>query len=192
MPMTLRQRNRLAAVRAVQATAVALFDERGYHAVTVEDIAREAGVSQSTFYRYFGTKEGIFTVDPFAAVGADSFTEIVDLDDPVAMMTKIAALGSDSAGPWPGMRYVMEEPVVRAAVYATMDSIADRVAAVLRERGEGPTQALTRARSLVFGVYFGALQQWYLDGRTRPVETYARDALAVLQPGRSGPTHGPP
>ncbi|MGV9378161.1 TetR family transcriptional regulator [Nonomuraea sp. NPDC003707] len=37
--------------------AVALFDERGYDETTVDDIAARAGVSRSTFFRYYRSKE---------------------------------------------------------------------------------------------------------------------------------------
>ncbi|GAA3597940.1 TetR family transcriptional regulator [Nonomuraea rosea] len=37
--------------------AVALFDENGYDATTVDDIAARAGVSRSTFFRYYRSKE---------------------------------------------------------------------------------------------------------------------------------------
>ncbi|WP_218038640.1 TetR family transcriptional regulator [Acrocarpospora pleiomorpha] len=37
--------------------AVALFDENGYDETTVDDIAARAGVSRSTFFRYYRSKE---------------------------------------------------------------------------------------------------------------------------------------
>mgnify|MGYP003631395121 CR=1 FL=1 len=55
--MSLAQRNRTNAMRAVQAVAVPLFLDRGFDAVTVEDIAEEAEISPSTVYRHFGVKE---------------------------------------------------------------------------------------------------------------------------------------
>ncbi|MEU4159277.1 helix-turn-helix domain-containing protein [Actinoplanes sp. NPDC026670] len=179
MSMSLRQRNRMAVIQAVQDTAMDLFDRRGYHQVTVDDIARAAGVSASTFYRYFGTKEGVFTIDSFAAVDVDVFQEIVDLDDPAATMERLAG-GSGENEPWRGMRYVIEEPVVRAAVYATLDELVERFVPVLILRGNTPNQARVLARGYLFGVYFGALEQWHRDGRSRPIGDYAREAMAAL------------
>ena len=39
--------------------AIRLIDQRGYRAVTLEDIAREAEVSRSTLHRYFPSKDDI-------------------------------------------------------------------------------------------------------------------------------------
>ncbi|MEO9324814.1 helix-turn-helix domain-containing protein [Nocardioides sp. C4-1] len=44
--------------RMVEA-AFALFDEQGYDATTVEQIVERAGVSRSTFFRAFGSKEDV-------------------------------------------------------------------------------------------------------------------------------------
>lgn len=57
--MSLRARNRLAAMRRIQETALSLFEAQGFDAVSIEEIATASEVSPSTVYRYFGTKEGI-------------------------------------------------------------------------------------------------------------------------------------
>jgi len=54
---TLRERNRNRAMRELQELALDMFEDDGFDAVTVEDIAAAGGVSASTIYRYFGTKE---------------------------------------------------------------------------------------------------------------------------------------
>ena len=46
--------------QAVLAAAQTLFAERGFTAVTVRDIAAEAGVSHALVHRYLGNKEAIY------------------------------------------------------------------------------------------------------------------------------------
>ncbi len=52
--------------------AYRLFAERGFDAVTTEDIAAAAGISISTYFRHAPTKEGLLT-DPIR----DAVSEIV-------------------------------------------------------------------------------------------------------------------
>ncbi|MEO1055510.1 MAG: TetR family transcriptional regulator [Actinomycetota bacterium] len=57
----LRDRRKLDSMREIQAVAIELFTTRGFEAVTVGDIAAAVAVSDSTVYRYFGTKERLVT-----------------------------------------------------------------------------------------------------------------------------------
>ncbi|WP_189034243.1 TetR family transcriptional regulator [Nocardia rhizosphaerihabitans] len=54
---TLRERTRAAMREEVSGIAFRLFAEQGFDKTTVEQIAAEAGLSRTTFFRYFGTKE---------------------------------------------------------------------------------------------------------------------------------------
>lgn len=45
--------------QALMDAAAKLFAERGYHKTTVPSIVREAGVSQGTFYQYFGNRRDV-------------------------------------------------------------------------------------------------------------------------------------
>jgi len=56
---TLRERQKEAVRRDLRVAALGLFRELGFAATTVDDIARHAGVSRSTFFRYFGSKTAV-------------------------------------------------------------------------------------------------------------------------------------
>jgi AcrR family transcriptional regulator len=59
MTVSLRERNRQAAIDQVRVIAFELMSTNGFDAVTVEQIAARSNVSPSTVYRYFGTKEAL-------------------------------------------------------------------------------------------------------------------------------------
>ncbi|MGH1489196.1 MAG: TetR/AcrR family transcriptional regulator [Acidimicrobiales bacterium] len=61
--VSLRQRNRLNAMRATQRAALTMFIERGFDEVTVGEIADEVDMAASTIYRHFSTKEAIVIWD---------------------------------------------------------------------------------------------------------------------------------
>lgn len=59
-----RRRNRAETTAAIESAAVALVNERGYDAVTVDMICERAGISQRTFFNHFKTKDA-------AVIGTD-------------------------------------------------------------------------------------------------------------------------
>lgn len=54
-----RDRNRKQRTEALLAASLGLFLDRGLEAVTVDDIAREAGMAKGNFYRYFKDKDDL-------------------------------------------------------------------------------------------------------------------------------------
>ncbi|WP_112244146.1 TetR/AcrR family transcriptional regulator [Kribbella monticola] len=198
MATGLRERWRVKARRTIQECALDLFDERGFGAVTIEEIAAAAEVSPSSVYRYFGTKEGILVADEFDTMSEEALAEILDVDDPVESMLQIVlryeAVAADDAtpaaegalrgerSPWRRVRYFFQEPSVRMAACAALDRAGQRIAPLLAGGGRGLTEAQARvaANALVFG-YFAALEQWYLEGGNQPIAGYVEEGMSPLR-----------
>lgn len=57
--LTMRDRHRLMTRDHILAAALEAFAERGYVAVTIDDIVRRAGIGRATFYLHFDSKAAV-------------------------------------------------------------------------------------------------------------------------------------
>ena len=69
----LRERKKAKTRAEIQRQALRLFRERGYGATTTSQIAEAAEVSESTFFRYFPTKEDVVFWDEFDPLIFEAF-----------------------------------------------------------------------------------------------------------------------
>jgi AcrR family transcriptional regulator len=85
----LRERKKAKTRAAIQQHALRLFMAQGYAETTVEQIAAAAEVSQSTFFRYFATKEETVLYDQLDPVMIASF-----IDQPAELSPLAAVRGA--------------------------------------------------------------------------------------------------
>lgn len=83
----------------VMDAALRLFEDKGYEATTVDQIAESAGMSRRTFFRQFGAKEDVVFVDhDVTLVQVRRFLESTDLDADAAVCEAAARVYARFAG----------------------------------------------------------------------------------------------
>ena len=95
----LRERKKARTRAAIRDAAMRLFGEQGYAATTVDQIADAAEVSQSTFFRYFPTKEDVVLTDDYDPAVFDVLLaqppEVHPIDAVIAAVHEIFGAMSD-------------------------------------------------------------------------------------------------
>ena len=129
-PQGLRERKKARTRAAIQRHALRLFQEQGYSATTVDQIAAAAEISPSTFFRYFPTKEETVLYDPFDPVLiAAALAQPAELS-PIAALRATADVirevvtGEDWERERQRQMLVFREPELRTAV---MDKFAEGI-----------------------------------------------------------------
>jgi AcrR family transcriptional regulator len=79
----LRERKKAQTRAAIQRHALRLFRKQGYENTTVQQIAAAADVSESTFFRYFPTKEDVVLWDEFDTLILERLREQPPGGDPI-------------------------------------------------------------------------------------------------------------
>ncbi|WP_157987388.1 TetR/AcrR family transcriptional regulator [Jiangella endophytica] len=158
----LRARRHLATRGEIVEAGLRLFDERGYDAVTMEQIASAAGVSRRTLYRHFPTKDRILLDLPVEWMTMwDEVVDDVEADLPARAVIERAArvigerLDAESTRIRTAWRIIDAVPALEAAFLANPAWIA-RVVTVFEDPARGA--ALDRRTAVVVaGAYLGAL-----------------------------------
>jgi AcrR family transcriptional regulator len=91
----LRERRFVRTRAEIVAVALALFEKRGFDEVTAEEIARDAGVSPRTFFRYFDTKASL--VLGGSTVLVDRLVEALETADQSAPLREALAWSLERA-----------------------------------------------------------------------------------------------
>jgi AcrR family transcriptional regulator len=129
---------------SVEQAALALFRAQGYDAVTVEEISAAAGIGPATFYRYFGTKDGVlFAYQPVLLAATRDAVDRVDVSQPRS--AQLLDLLADFAS---FLQAQSEAMAVRDQIVAANPNLLPHTLAVQRNWEAELTRALTYRRGL--------------------------------------------
>ncbi|WP_069870876.1 TetR/AcrR family transcriptional regulator [Streptomyces malaysiensis] len=177
---SLRDRKRRQTRERIIETAFALFMERGFDVVTVDEIAQRAEIGRTTFFRYFGDKQEVVfsTEDDFlralTAAMRDAPTEpLQDLPQALATSRRLLLAICTEAARNPGNyavyhRLVKQHPELKDRHTRKTRHYADLLEKHLIDHGTPPATAVLAAQ-LTVACYQAA---WRLG---------SHDAAAVLR-----------
>jgi AcrR family transcriptional regulator len=172
----------------LQVAALELFGENGYEQVTIAEIARLAGVTERTFYRYFGDKREVLFAG--AAELEATMVDAVARTSPPADAARLAAVALDALGSaFPAERrapahrrerVLASQPALRERELLKLASLAQAMAAALVSQGIDVVRAAVAAESAI-AVFRVGLARWLADGEERSLVELQRDTLAALR-----------
>jgi AcrR family transcriptional regulator len=170
----------------LQLAALELFEERGYQAVTVEDIAAAADVSHMTFFRHFASKERVLLDDPFDPVIAEA---VAAQPAELAAIERVAR-GLLTAGESTderlaetsrrGIAIVAATPELRAGMAA--NTAATERAIVERAALPGRELETRIAAAACLAAITARLLEWAATGTRETLGELVRDAIRTVVP----------
>ena len=167
--------------------AIELFDEQGYEATTVTEIAERAGLSKRTFFRYFADKrEVLFSgseelqrrwLEGVAAAPAeaDALTIVAAGLDPVAeLFTERQEFARIRA------RIIEANPELQERELIKLQNVAAAIKGALTDRGVPATTAILAAQTgvTVFHVAFG---EWVAQDDPTALRRLIDESLQALR-----------
>ena len=160
---------------AIRAAALSLTKERGYAAMTVDDVAALAGVSRRTVFNHFSSKADLLVLAPEAPEpqALEAFVNGTGtlLEDLGALLASGAeAVESERGWLLSFPEIVRDNPEVERAIHERLRAVAlSLIDAAGRRLGTAPDDPRTRAVvALAMGIQRSSVDLW--SGRAHPWE----------------------
>ena len=181
---------------AIRAAALTLTRERGYAAMTVDDVAALAGVSRRTVFNHFASKADLLVVglEPPAPEVVEAFVNgSGSLLEDLGVLLASGAESVESERGWllSFPEIVRDNPEVERAVHERLRIVAQSLAeAAGRRLGAEPDDPRTRAVvALAMAIQRSSLDLWC--GRSHPWEERREVAARTELTEPAGASEGP-
>ena len=186
----LRERKKARTRATIQRHALRLFREQGYDTTSVSQIAEAAEVSESTFFRYFPTKEDVVLWDEYDPRIVEVFQAQPAGLSPIAALRAAFrdVLAQLSEAEWAEQRermaLMLSVPPLRAMLVDQIRGPMRLIAEVVAERvGRKPDDPGVRAvAGAVLGVGLSVMFAW-AEHPDADIVALVDDAMAQLEAG---------
>jgi AcrR family transcriptional regulator len=183
------------ALGRLQRAALELYSERGYDQTTVAEIAKRAGLTERTFFRYFADKREVL----FYGSGLLQERLVQGIDDAAPALSPIDAVGAALEAAAAPIEEIRDFSLRRQAIIAANPELQEReliklaalaaaVADALRRRGV-PDPAASLAAEAGLAVFKIAFQRWVGrdgDAGKQTLAQLIRQSLAELKSVTTG------
>lgn len=167
--------------------AITLFDEQGYEATTVAEIAEAAGLTKRTFFRYFADKRevlfggGTELRDIWVAGVADAPSDASPIEALASGLDGVAEMFSGRhAFAQTRARIVAANPELQERELIKLAQLADALAVALRARGVADPAADLAAHTGLT-VFHNAFARWIRQDDPAAMRPLLDESLADLR-----------
>jgi AcrR family transcriptional regulator len=169
----------------LEQAAMELYGDRGFDRTTVADIAKQAGLTERTFFRHFSDKREVL----FGSSLQDLIVEVLagtpDSASPIdAVATALDAAATELQGRRPhALRrraIIAANPELQERELIKLASIASAMAGALRQRGVGDLPASLTAEAGM-AVFKTAFEHWIRPDEQRTFPQVIRESFDELK-----------
>ncbi|MGW1958284.1 TetR family transcriptional regulator [Streptomyces sp. NPDC001920] len=182
----LRERKKRRMYRTVSDTAIRLFLEKGFDAVSVAEVAAAAEISKPTLFRYFPTKEDL-VLYRFADHEDEAARVVREGPSPVAALRRHFLAGLERCDPVTGLNDHPEVLAYQSMLYGTPALAArlygylERSEAALAEALGAGLEARLAAGQIIAVQRVLAQENWRRIAAGEPLAEVKRDAVTAAE-----------
>ncbi|MGO9081988.1 MAG: TetR family transcriptional regulator [Streptosporangiaceae bacterium] len=176
----------------LEQAALALYGERGFEQTTAAEIAKRAGLTERTFFRYFADKREVlfWGADALQGLLVNTVAAAPDSAAPIAavataLQAAAAILQERRDSVRQRQAVIAANAELRERELIKLASLAAALAGALRQRGVGdPAASLTAEAGIA--VFRVAVERWVSDTGQRDLSELIRESLDELKAVTAG------